>query len=285
MTSTEAPAASLQVRRFVAQYSDTTPRHWCDGNAVITHILNAYTLLVPGNEGFFIRTLKECATKIDDPATLENIMHFSHQEGQHGAGHVRYWRILEKQGYRIRGFHQKVDFLLYRVIERITPFKLRLSLVSCVEHVNAFIGHEFLAQEILKDADPSLRALFEWHFAEEIEHKSVAFDVLQRLAPSYLLRLLGAIMVLPLFYLLTTCGTFYLLFQDKLLRKGTTWRLFREHLWRRHHLARRTLHHIGAYLRPSFHPSQLRDENLATEALARYSTPENPLLQPQTRAA
>ena len=46
----------LHPRRFLAQFAEDTPRFWCGENPVITHILNAYTLLVPGNEGFFIRT-------------------------------------------------------------------------------------------------------------------------------------------------------------------------------------------------------------------------------------
>ena len=284
MTTCSPLQPALQPRRFLANYSEDTPRHWCEGNAALTHILNTYTLLVPGNEGFFIRTLKQGLPRMD-PEMREMVMHFSHQEGQHGAGHLRFWQILEGQGYRIRGFQRKVDFFLYRVIERVTPFKLRLSFVACIEHVNAYVGHEFLAQQRLREADPALRALFEWHFAEEIEHKSVAFDVLKRFAPSYAMRLLGALLVLPLFYFLSSLGTLYLLGQDKLLFRAETWRALRDHLWRRDHMVRRTLTHIVSYLRPGFHPSQLRDEHLAQIVFDRYSSPLSRLIEPIPRAA
>lgn len=285
MNSCEPTPPPLQPRRFLADYADDTPRHWCAGNAALTHVLNTYTLLVPGNEGFFIRTLKTALSRIDDADTREMIMHFSHQEGQHGAGHVRFWRVMERQGYRFRGFQRKVDFFLYRIIERIAPFRLRLSFVACIEHINAYIGHEFLAQQILRGADPSLRALFEWHFAEEIEHKSVAFDVLQRLAPGYATRLIGALLVVPLFYLLSTWGTLYLLYQDGLLGKAASWRSLRDHLWGRHHMVRRTLKHLKDYLRPGFHPTQLQDQDLALAVLNRYSAPGSRLLEPVPRAA
>jgi predicted metal-dependent hydrolase len=275
----------LQPRRFLANYSEDTPRHWCEGNAAVTHILNTYTLLVPGNEGFFIRTLKEGLPRMQEPAMREMVMHFSHQEGQHGAGHLRFWRILEKQGYRIRSFQKKVDFCLYRVIERVTPLKLRLSFVASIEHINAYIGHEFLSQDLLRGADPSLRALFEWHFAEEIEHKAVAYDVLQAIAPSYAVRLIGALLVMPLFYFLSSLGTLYLLSQDKLLRRRDTWRALRDHLWRRDHMARRTLKHIRDYLRPGFHPSQLQDMHLAQAVLDRYTSPHSRLIEPVPQAA
>jgi uncharacterized protein len=259
----------IQPRKFVATFSEWTPRHWCGGNAALTHILNTYTLVVPGNEGYYIRTLKRCMARLTDPEATDMVARFLQQEGQHGAGHHRYWRVMEAQGYRIRGFVRTVDAFLYRFLEPITPLPMRLSMVACVEHVNAYLGHEFLAQDILKDADPDLRTLFEWHFAEEIEHKHVAFDVLQQLWGSYALRLLGAALVLPLFYLLMTFGMFYLLRQDGLLTSRTAWREFRQHLFSRDHMARRTCVHIGAYLRPRFHPWQLDDSDLARRVVER----------------
>ncbi|HEX6833658.1 MAG TPA: metal-dependent hydrolase, partial [Rudaea sp.] len=82
---------TLPVRRFVADYAEDTPRHWCPDNPVVTHLLNTYTLLVPGNEGFFIRALKEATPQL--PADLqETVTQFSYQEGQHGVGHLRFWR-------------------------------------------------------------------------------------------------------------------------------------------------------------------------------------------------
>ncbi|MER8170725.1 metal-dependent hydrolase, partial [Acinetobacter baumannii] len=79
----------------------------------------------------------------------------------------RYWRNLDAQGYRYRGFERAIDRLVFRVMDRIAPLALRLSLVSCVEHINAYLGHEFLRQRILERAHPDMRVLMEWHFAEE----------------------------------------------------------------------------------------------------------------------
>src|SRR5690606_20786740 len=105
--------------------------------------LNAYTILVPANEAFYIRTLKGCMPRIDDQALRQAGTDFIHQEAQHGIAHKRYWRNLDAQGYRFRGFEKAADLLTYRTIERTMPLSLRMSLVSCVEHINAYIGHEF----------------------------------------------------------------------------------------------------------------------------------------------
>ncbi|HJR73382.1 MAG TPA: metal-dependent hydrolase [Luteimonas sp.] len=273
MPTAHAKSAPLQPRRFLPAFDNGTPRHWCGDDPALTHILNAYTLLVPGNEGYFIRALKRCLPLLDDPSDREMARLFMRQEGQHGAGHHRYWAVLKAQGYRIAGFQSTVDGLLYKIMEPLTPFKLRLSMVACVEHVNAYIGHEFLRQRILADAVPELRALFEWHFAEEIEHKHVAYEVLRQVAPAYPLRLLGAMMVLPMFYALSTAGMLWLSAQDGSLFKARTWRGLGRHLFGRHRMAARTCGHIAAYLRPGFDPWQLQDRPLANEVVERYTSP------------
>jgi predicted metal-dependent hydrolase len=274
--------ATVRPRRFTATLPDTTPRHWCDENPVVTHLLNCYTLLIPGNEGYYIRTLRRVLPQL--PESMRGLVtRFCLQEGQHGSGHLRHQTLLENQGYRIRGFQRRTDAFLYKFVERLTPFKVRLAIVACVEHLNAYLGHEFLSQRILEDADPALRALFEWHFAEEIEHKHVAYDVLQATAPSYPLRVTGALLAMPLFYLLVTTGMLNLLRQDKLLGQRRTWRLFREHLFSGHHMARRSLGHLRDYLRPGFHPWQLRDYELAQAVLTRYGSEQAALLEPFER--
>ena len=182
------------------------------------------------------------------------------------------------QGYRFETFERAVDRLTFRVLDRIVPLSLRLSLVSCVEHINAYVSHEFLAQRILQSAHPQMRALMEWHFAEEIEHKHVAFDVLGVVAPGYLTRVLGFLMTMPLFYTLMSLGTLRFLAQDRLLQRWSTWRQLWTHLGPGNRMLARTLRHQFDYLRPRFHPSQLDDGDLARTVIARYAAAQPPWL-------
>ena len=271
-------------RSFTPPLPLDIPRHWLPGNPVVSSILNAYTVLVPANEAFYIRTLKRCMPRIGVQALRDTVVDFIHQEAQHGIAHKRYWRNLDAQGYRFRGFEKAVELLTFRTIERATPLALRVSLVSCVEHINAYIGHEFLAQDLLAEAHPQMRALMEWHFAEEIEHKRVAFDVLAAVSPAYPMRVLGFLMTVPLFYLLIGVAMVRFLAQDRLLFKLGTWRQLWRHLGPYHHMFVRTLGHLGAYLRPRFHPDLLDDGEMSRTVIARYASAQPPLVVPTSRS-
>ena len=246
-------------------------------------MLDTYSVLVPANEAFYMRTINASLPQIVDPALREAAAAFIHQEAEHGVAHKRYWRNLDQQGYRYRGFERAVDRLTFRVVERIAPLSIRVAMVSCVEHINAFIGHEFLAQGILADAHPEVRALLEWHFAEEIEHKQVSFDVLRAIAPGYATRLIGLAMTAPLFYAVLTLGMLRFLAQDKRLLRPSTWGQLLHHLGRGHHMLGRTIKHLWAYARPSFHPSQLDDAALAQAVIDRYSLAQMDWLAPANR--
>lgn len=260
---------SITPRRFVEALPGDIPKHWLPGNEVVSSLLNAYTVLVPANEAFYIRTLNACQSRIADPALRTRCQAFIRQEAQHGVAHKRYWDNLDAQGYAYRGFERVVDRAIFRTMDRWGPLWLRASLVSCVEHINAYLGYEFLSQAILADADPRVRDLMEWHFAEEIEHRAVAFDLLQAVAPRYVVRLAGALTTTILFYLLMTGLAVALLAQDRLLWRRDTLRQAVAHFGAGHRMGRRTLKHLWNYLRPGFHPAQLDGDALAAGVLGR----------------
>lgn len=274
---------SITARRFTAALPSDVQRHWLPGNEVVSSLLNAYTILVPANEAFYIRTLNACLPEMQDQALRLRCQAFIRQEAQHGVAHKRYWENLDAQGYAYRGFERAVDRGIFRVMDRVAPLWLRVSLVSCVEHINAFLGYEFLAQSILEEADPRMRDLMEWHFAEEVEHRAVAFDLLQTVSPRYPVRMLGAVMTTTLFYLLLSGMAAWLLAQDRLLWRRATWQQIQHHFGAGHSMGRRTLGHLWNYLRPGFHPSHLSGgDALAATALARQYARQPPSIVPMS---
>ena len=156
------------------------------------------------------------------------------------------------------------------MMERAQPHRLKMSIVAAIEHVNAVWGNIFLTRDLLAPADPVLRELFSWHFAEEIEHKAVAHRALAAMYPGYFTRVLGGLVAFPLFYLIMLAGTVYLLAGDgELWRRRTVRDL--AGLWFRQGFLRDSFHHLLRYLRPDFEPWDVDDLALSTATIDKLS--------------
>lgn len=235
----------------------SVPRHWFAGEPIPTHVVNGLTLIFPWGERFFVRSVRHYLDAIDDPALAEQVRGFFGQEGTHAREHERMFALLEAQGYDIRSFLERYE----RVSRRIEAFfgpPMRLSVTAASEHFTAMLGDLVLRDPVLARAHPVVRDLLHWHAAEEIEHKAVAFDVLQRVHPSYALRMAGLALATAL------VGGWWFLAARHLLRQealpprrllGGLLRLEREQPLRKV-LARG----IASYARRGFHP--MDDDNL-----------------------
>jgi len=243
------------------------PRHWFGGNVFATHVANGVNLLFPAGERFFVRSVNHYLDRVKSPLLRAQIKGFFGQEGRHAREHERFFRQLEAQGYDVTRFLRLYERVAYDVIERVAPPALRLSATAACEHFTAIMAEHALRNGLLAEAHPSVRELLLWHASEEIEHRAVAFDVLQEVSPSYAVRVAGmavAAACLSGFWLLATA---MLLAQERdvsLARLGRDRRAARAER-RRHEVF---LPGMREYLRRDFHPSQKDLDGLAATYLA-----------------
>jgi hypothetical protein len=111
-----------------------------------------------------------------------------------------------------------------------------------------------------------MQDLLRWHACEEIEHKSVAFDVFTAVGGRWPVRVLGAVIALGLLMPIWYLAARHLLRQEDISREEL--KADREEA-RRLGGDRRYL--IGAlldYIRRDFHPDDTDDYHLAAEWLA-----------------
>jgi len=274
-TTVEAPLETstktrpIRVRAMGFPFEGNVPRFWLMGSPHATHYSNALNSLFPEGERFFIRSVKYYVDQIqDDPALLKRVKGFFGQEGRHGHEHERWNRILESQGYEIESFLQEHARIAYGVFEPKVPPSLRLAVTAALEHFTASMAANGLTGEMLDHADPIMASLLRWHAAEEIEHKSVAYDVFMKVDGRYSVRILGLFGALAGLMLSWRAATKHLLEQEA--ARGTD--LEARAVWaranpmmnaendRRGRMFRRA---IRAYLRPDFHPDQIDDYALA----------------------
>lgn len=244
------------------------PRHWAFGTVLGTHIGNGVNLLFPLGERFFIRSVRKFMDRIDDDQLRDQVRGFFGQEGRHSHAHEQFFSILERQGFSIRGFLRVYELIAFDGIERFSPAELCLSATVAAEHFTAIMAENAFTEGFLPQVHPVVRDLLLWHAAEEIEHKSVAFDVLKKVNPSYELRIAGLVIATLLLGGFWAAATLTLLAQEDL---ATLKKIPAELEARKDHdpIAKKVfLRGIKAYLRRDFHPTQLDNLHLATDYLA-----------------
>jgi predicted metal-dependent hydrolase len=263
-TSNEPPAAArhpIRPRAPKLPSAEDLPTHWLGGSAAATHLVNGVNLVFPAGERFFTRSVLCYRDRIAEPELLEQVRGFCGQEAHHASAHEKLFDRLRAQGFRIDRYLRVYEAFAYGFLERLAPRALRLSVTAALEHYTAIMAENALRMGTFDRAHPHVRELLLWHSAEEIEHKSVAFDVLQRMHPSYALRLAGlaaATLCLGFFWLL---GALMLMRQDREAGFGRLLRELREVQQRNPILRRVFARGIREYVRRDFHPRQ--NDNLA----------------------
>jgi predicted metal-dependent hydrolase len=254
------------------------PRHWFGGSRAATHIANGVNLLFPAGERFFVRSVRYYLPKLT-PNLAAQVKGFFGQEGRHAQAHERFFGTLRAQGLDVDSILEPYERIAYGTIERWSPPKLRLAATAACEHFTAIMAEDALVSRELDDAHPEIRRLFEWHAVEELEHKAVAFDALQEIAPSYWLRIAGLLVAT------LTLAAFWLFATKRLLEQdgsslGGAMRELRELAKTSKRPAQADqsiltgvfLRGIVAYLRPGFHPNDVDHSKLVATTLERLGS-------------
>jgi predicted metal-dependent hydrolase len=261
------PERDPVVRRMNFRFDPAEiPRHWIGGNAVATAIGNSLNLVFPDGERFFVRSVNHYLDEVDDPELRDRVKRFFGQEGQHAKEHERVFELLRAHGYDIDAFLVPYRHLAYEVLApRFSP-KLRLAITAALEHFTAaFADHALTSPNLHEMTSPAMAELLMWHAAEEIEHKDVAYDVLQAVDDSYLLRVAGLVTAVVGLWGFWTFGVVSLLRQEPDLDLGQALRDFAALRAGRTGPASKGPAAFLQYLAWDFHPAKVENDALARD--------------------
>ncbi|MFT5356507.1 MAG: putative metal-dependent hydrolase [Polyangiales bacterium] len=245
----------LPVRRPPLDLSEV-PQRWLDNSVLASTISDAVNLLFPHGERFFVRSVKRFESQVKSPELRAQLRGFYGQEGSHAREHERYFDILRSQGHEFEGFLKDFDKFI-RAVEKASPDTWGLATTAAAEHFTAIMAEHAIVERTLDGAHPAMRELLLWHAAEEIEHKAVAFDVLQEVDPRYSTRVIGLFVATTVLGLWWTRATALLLKQ-----RGVTWDEIRAELRAGKRKSKKKigrdvfLKGILTYLKRDFHPDQ-----------------------------
>lgn len=259
---------SIPIPRELDVDLSKVPRHWMAGAAVPTAISNGINLLFPHGERFFVRSVHHYLDQIDDPHLRAQVKAFFKQEGHHAKAHDDLNAVMRGHGFSIDAFLARYKAISLWVEARLPP-ALNLAGTAAAEHFTAILAHGAFTRGMLDQTDPTMQKLLAWHAAEEIEHKAVAYDVLQRVNPSYALRVAGLAYATVMLSAFWVWAAAMLMRQERLslrdIRRQLSMMRRRDPIIRRVFVAG-----IKQYLRRDFHPRDNANDHLAAEWFAAH---------------
>jgi uncharacterized protein len=169
---------TIQSRNVTFELEDELSQDWVAGNPVATAFFNAMSMTFPLGEKMFVDSVRHYIDDLEDPALVAEARGFCAQEGVHRREHRRYNETLCKvRGYDLARMEDPFAKNLQFARKHLSPLQ-QLAGTAAIEHITAIMGESVLKDgTVFEDATPTLSKLWKWHGAEELEHKSVAFDV------------------------------------------------------------------------------------------------------------
>ena len=235
------------------------PRWWYENNPYKSRLIDALQAAFPDGERYFISCVRAFREQTTDPKLLAEIKTFIRQEGQHGIVHSKYNQRLREQGMDIDAI---VDFINANNNFHTKHFskEYNLALTAAFEHFTAMLAEIFfVSKKTMENADPKLRAMMAWHAVEEMEHKAVAYDVMQQVAKVGYFKRCAAMLHVTLFLsYLTIRFTNRLLKNDGFSFGKRMWMMAKCRWWLFGYKGIISSH-LGtllAYFKPGFHPWQ-----------------------------
>ncbi|MGH0029126.1 MAG: metal-dependent hydrolase [Myxococcota bacterium] len=266
MSESTAPARSIS-RSISIRHPELdlsrVPRHWNGGDPFATHFMNALSSTFPDGEAFFVKSVMAFRGEIDDPVLQKQVREFAGQEGQHSRLHDAHTKLLLDQGYTGIETQNRVARWFMDLSVRRAP-KASLAATAALEHLTAILARRLLtdAERFTGEMDATMGRLWRWHALEEAEHKSVAYDVLMRVAPSHGMRVFMLAQNTVGVLAEVMARACYMLWKDGLLFRAETWKGAWRFLFGEVGFLRGVGRDYWPWYRRDFHPDQLDDTDL-----------------------
>jgi uncharacterized protein len=170
-------ADPLPLRRVRFEYPADLDPAWIPARPEFAHMANGLSLLMPYAEPLFIKAVRSGMDELD-PEMQERAEAYIRQEVGHHRQHARFNELIRARHPAVA----RVEGWMRRCADWVTDTRSRrFNLAfSAGGEIMSFLLARWVdehASQLFAGADPVATTLFLWHLSEEVEHKSMAFDV------------------------------------------------------------------------------------------------------------
>ncbi len=163
---------------------------WIADNPTVSYFTLGLSLYLPYLEPYIIKALRSATHLVQDDGVLEKIDKFCRQEAQHYKQHEKFNALIHARDYPGLAAIEarcKADFDDWLANK---PMKYNVGFVEGFESYTTQGAAASLNSGALNSprVDQKIADLFRWHLTEEIEHRTVAYDVYEHIYGEYAYR-------------------------------------------------------------------------------------------------
>lgn len=180
----------MTVRRMGFEFTPDMQRVFIKDDPEMSYMFLGAWMMLPYLEPYLIRTMRQALPRIEDPGLKSDLKHFCMQEGEHYKQHARANDVIRSINPGFAGLRELEAELdaEYKRFSREKSLRFNLAYAEGFESMTSAVSTVQLEIGLYDRVDSPLAELAKWHVMEELEHRSVAFDVLHAVGGGYLYR-------------------------------------------------------------------------------------------------
>lgn len=219
---------TIQPRKVKFDWRNT-PVDWIPQQPFASYFINEINMILPAGEFWFCRLYNKVLPQITDPKLKADVTAFIRQEAMHAKAHQSAnLEYLKQRNIDISRNIKIMDYVFGTALAdqpfgKTLPKSLerqwdlfRLGIIATVEHMTCILGQYALENTLWDElgSDPEMVDLVKWHGAEEVEHRTVAFDLYRHLGGGYIARYYMSVAVIAGVLGLWVDGAAHIMSQD-----------------------------------------------------------------------
>jgi uncharacterized protein len=181
--------ARITVRRLRFEFPDGLDPIIVPGQPEESYATVGLSLLLPYLEPYLIRTMRQARPRVTDASLLSDLDLFNGQEAQHYKQHVVFNEAVRiPESSKVKALEAELDADYHRYTTR-RSLRWNLAYAEGFEAFTTAMARYSFEAKVIDRLHSGARDLFLWHLVEELEHRTVAFDVYEHVFGGYFYRL------------------------------------------------------------------------------------------------
>lgn len=247
-------SVGIPPRQMEFRQSRDSARHaFFNNNVLASSMFVVFSGIFPPGERFFMESVRHFRHEVSDPLLKAKVSGFMGQEALHGREHERLNAFFAERGIDV-AMPERLIRISLGLLEYL-PARQQLACTTFMEHFTALLAEQWLTDDrFQKTSDPEMLQLWYWHALEELEHKSVAYDVFEKVRGTHNERLLAGPLVVAALLPGIVFSWAWLVAQDRERLNLREHRRGLRELFGKRGFISSILPKMSFFIRPTFHP-------------------------------